>query len=302
MDPSQKARFDDLHGKLTVILKAQGMSSKTADSYSRAVRQLAEHFDCCPDSLGVDELTLYFADLTERYSWSTIKVARNGIQFFWKHVLHRRWDWVTIVKPPQVKRLPEVMSVDETRRVLDALEKLRYRTCLFTIYSMGLRLGEGITLATADINRSRMQVHIRGGKGRKDRYVPLPHATLDLLETYWRTHRNRTLLFPNLNGAAVRIANTTRTMDRGGVQGALKAALRDCGIRRPVTVHTLRHSYATHLLEAGVNLRIIQQYLGHSSPATTAIYTHLTEPALSDAVKALNGIMAGVCPGRGRYQ
>jgi len=296
MNPNEQDRFNRLYATLTATLKAQGCSAKTVDSYSRAVRKLATDLDCCPDRLTREQLTLYFADLVDRYSWSTIKIERNGIQFFWKHVLHRRWDWIKIVKPPQVKKLPEVLSLEETRLLLGSVEKLRYRTCLFTIYSMGLRLGEGLTLATADLDRSRMQVHIRGGKGRKDRLVPLPQATLGLLERYWYTHRNRTLLFPNLLGAARRISTTSKTMDRGGVQGALKAALRDCGICRPITVHSLRHSYATHLLEAGVNLRFIQQYLGHSSPTTTAIYTHLTEPATRDAVRTLNNIMAKTCP------
>jgi len=296
MNPNEQERFDSLYAGLLAALKAQGCSPKTIDSYSRSVRKLTKYFDCSPDRLSREELTLYFADLVDRYSWSTIKVDRNGIMFFWKHVLHRRWDWIKIVKPPQVKNLPEVLSVDETRLVLGAVEKLRYRACLFTIYSMGLRLGEGLTLATADIDRSRMQVHIRGGKGRKDRMIPLPQATLQLLERYWHTHRNRTLLFPNLLGGARRILTTDRPMDRGGVQGALRAALRDCGICRPITVHSLRHSYATHLLEAGVNLRFIQLYLGHSSPATTAIYTHLTEPAICDAVGTLNDIMSKTCP------
>lgn len=204
--------------------------------------------------------------MVDRYSWSTIKIARNGIMFFWKPVLHKRWDWIKIVKPPQEKKLPEVLSLSETRMVLGSVEKLRYRACLFTIYSLGLRIGEGLTLKCADIHRDGMQVHIHGAKRRKDRVIPLPHATLKLLEQYWLTHRNRTLLFPNIIGAAQRISHTKRTMDANCVRGALSAALRDCGITRPVTVHSLRHSYATHLLEAGVNLRFIQQYLGHSSP------------------------------------
>lgn len=295
MNPTEQQRFDDLHARLLVSLKTQGCSPKTADSYSRAVRKLSEYFDRCPDGLTRDELTLYFAELVDRYSWSTVKVERNGIMFLWKHVLHRRWDWIKIVKPPKEVKLPEVLSVDETRLVLGAIEKFRYRACLFTIYSMGLRLGEGLALECADIHRERMQALVRG-KRRKERLVPLPHATLKLLEQYWLTHRNRHLLFPNVAVGARRLVTIRRPMDRGGVQGALKAAVRDCGITRPITVHSLRHSYATHLLEAGVNLRFIQQYLGHSSPATTAIYTHLTEPATRDAVKALNTIAASVCP------
>jgi len=294
MNRNEQERFNRLYEALLAALKAQGCSSKTVDSYSRSVRKLAEYFDCCPDRLTREELRLYFADMVDRYAWSTIKIARNGIMFFWKHVLHRRWDWIKIVKPPQEKKLPEVLSLSEVRLVLGAVEKLRYRACLFTIYSLGLRIGEGLTLKCADIHRDSMHVHIHGAKRRKDRVIPLPHATLKLLEQYWLTHRNHTLLFPNLIGGRQRISHTTKTMDANSVRGALSASLRDCGICRPITVHSLRHSYATHLLEAGINLRFIQQYLGHSSPATTAIYTHLTEPAVKDAVKTLNGIMADV--------
>ena len=296
MNPTDQERFTSLLGQLESCLKAQGMSPRTVESYSRSVRKVATYFDRCPDRLTREDLTLYFADMVDRYAWNTIKIARNGIQFFWKHVLKRRWDWIKIVKPPQEKKLPAILSVAETRLVLGSVEKLRYRACLFTIYSLGLRIGEALTLKCSDIMRDHMQVHVHAAKRRKDRIVPLPHATLYLLERYWLTHRNRRLLFPNLLGGSQRIANTTKTMDVNCVRGALKAALRDCAIVRPITPHSLRHSYATHLLEAGVNLRLIQEYLGHSSPNTTAIYTHLTAPAAQDAVKTLNALMAGMCP------
>lgn len=291
MNYAEKIKFDRLYRKHQLELKLQGKSKKTIESYSRAVRRVSDYFNRCPDTLTSDELKLFFADLVDSHSWSTVRVDRNGLQFFWKHVLKREWDWVSIVKPPQVRRLPDILTVEEVYGVLDQLEKLRFRTCLFAIYSMGLRLGEGIGLRVGDIDGKRRLVHIRDGKGRKDRYVPLPSTTLNMLRQYWRTHKNANLIFPKMNGGLKRIRNTRWTMDRGGVQGALKAALRDHGIRKKVSVHSLRHSYATHLVEAGINLRLIQEYLGHASPATTAIYAHLSRPSSINAEEIINGLM-----------
>lgn len=293
MNQEEKNQFDALYERHRRSLKLQGKSDKTIDSYCRSVRRLAKYFDRCPNKLSKDEMRLYFADLVDTHSWSTVKVDRNGIQFFWKHVLHRDWEWIEIVKPPQFKTIPDVLSVNETVRLMNMIEKLRYRVCLFTIYSMGLRLEEGLTLRVEDIDSEQMRVHVHG-KGRKERFVPLPEKTLYLLRTYWRTHKNQNLLFPNMNGGLQRIQNTDRTMDRGGVQDAIKAALRDCGIRKRISVHSLRHSFATHLVEAGVHLRLIQELLGHANVATTAIYTHLTKPSYQKENEAINLIMNGM--------
>jgi integrase/recombinase XerD len=294
MNKKEQQEFDVVHKELEKILKLQGKSPKTVDSYSRAVRRLANYFDRCPLDVTRDEMRLYFADLVDRYSWSTIKIDRNGIMFFWKYILHRHWDWIEIIKPPQIKRIPDVLSIAETIQLMNMIEKLRYRVCLFTIYSMGLRFGEGLTLEVGDIDSSRMQVHIRDAKGHKDRYVPLPDKTLHLLRRYWASHRNPRLMFPNMNGKLKRIGNTDRTMDRGGVSNALQAALRDCGINKRITIHSLRHSFATHLVESGVHLRLIQEQLGHASIKTTAIYTHLTEPSYQNRREAVNLLMNGM--------
>lgn len=165
------------------------------------------------------------------------------------------------------------------------------RVCLSTIYACGLRLSEGVYLQVRDIDTDRMMVHVQHGKGANDRYVPLPPPTLDMLRRYWRTHRHRKWLFPAPTEPGVLPSTAPKPMPIGGVQRAFKTALYQSGIRRKATVHTLRHSYATHLLEAGVNLRIIQAYLGHSSPKTTAIYTHLTRNVEDLAVEAINGVM-----------
>lgn len=294
MDRKEKEQFELLYEGHCRALKLQGKSEKTIDSYSRSVRRLADYFGRCPDDVGKDEMRLYFADLVDSHSWSTVKVDRNGIQFFWKHVLNREWDWVEIVKPPQFKTIPDVLTIGETALLMNTVEKLRYRVCLFAIYSMGLRLNEGIHLEVGDIDSRRMKVHIRGGKGRKDRFVPLPCKTLRLLRAYWVTHRNPCLLFPNMLGGAQHVRDTGRTMDEGGVQSALKAALGDCGIHKRISVHSLRHSFATHLVEAGVHLRLIQELLGHSNVKTTAIYTHLTEPSHQKESEAINLIMNGM--------
>lgn len=299
MNPREKTKFDRLYQRHQVALKLQGMRPNTVDSYCRAVRRVAAYFDRCPDKLTADDLKLYFADLVDSHSWSTVRCDRSGLQFFWHHVLDREWDWVKIVKPPRVKRLPDILSTAEVRRLITAVEKLRFRTCLFGIYSMGLRLGEGIGLRVEDIDSARMRVHVRDGKGRKDRYVPLPKATLYAFRRYWRTHRNRRLLFPNACGTDRRIRNTKRTMDRGGLQNAVKGALRDSGIHKRISVHSLRHSYATHLVEAGIHLRLIQEYLGHGSPATTAIYAHLSAPSNQNAGEILNQLMAPYLDGLG---
>lgn len=292
MNAIEEEKFAELYQRHLLALKLQGLRPKTIEAYSRTIRRVAAYFDRSPGDLTPDELKLYFADLVDRHSWSTVKIDRNALQFFWRHVLRREWDWVKIVKPPRVKRLPDILSTGEVRRLILAVEKLRFRTCLFGIYSLGLRLGEGISLRVEDIDSARMRVHVRDGKGRKDRYVPLPKATLYAFRRYWRAHQNRTLLFPNASGTDRHVRNTKRTMDRGGLQNALKGALRDSGIHKRISVHSLRHSYATHLVEAGVHLRLIQEYLGHGSPATTAIYAHLSAPSNQNAEEILNQLMA----------
>jgi len=291
MTPREKKRFNALYEDHLRALKLQGMSRKTIDCYSRAVRRIVQETGKVPDKLTKREMKGYFADLVESHSWSTVRVDRNGLQFFWKHVLEREWDWVRIVKPPKIMTLPDVMTNDEVDSVISAVQKLRYKTCLFVIYSLGLRLGEGLTLRVGDIDNKRMLVHIRKAKGLKDRYVPLPEATLLALRGYWTEHRNPILLFPTVGGVKKSAARAKTPMDRGSMQRAMKGAVLACGIRKKISVHSLRHSYATHLLEAGINLRLIQEYLGHKSPVTTARYTHLTHVSQENAEEIINGLM-----------
>jgi integrase len=232
MDKSEVNRFNKLYARHQKSLMLQGKAKKTIDAYSRAVRRIKEYFNCCPDKLKPEQLEDYFADLVESHSWSTVKIDRNGLQHFWKYVLKKDWKWVEIVKPPQVKSIPDILTPAEIERLIGATRKLRYRVFLLTTYSMGLRLGEVLSLQIGDIDAERKLVHIRRGKGHKDRLVPLPDLTLAGLRELWSRHRHPYLLFPNANGSPETIKKATSHMDRGGAQKAMKVVVAECGIKK----------------------------------------------------------------------
>ena len=272
MDASEQARFDALYAQHLRALKLQGKATKTTDSYARAIRRVSAYFDRCPDQLDGEDFKTYFASLIDTRSWSLVKIERCGLQFFYRHVLDRDWPWVEMLKPPKVQSLPDVLTVDEIALIIRASRERRYQTFWLTAYSMGLRLGETLNLRVGDIDAGRAQLHVRAGKGRKDRFVVLPRLTLQCLRRYWRDHRHPALLFP---GRALIGRPATDVMDRGSTQKAFARVVADCGIGKKVPIHSLRHAYATHLIEVGLNLRGVQELLGHADIATTQIYTHL---------------------------
>ena len=232
MKPSEQIRFDKLYKCHLRALKLQGLSEKTIDVYSRAVRRIAQRYDCCPDQLTTEQLGVHFAELVNSHSWSTVKVDRNGLQFFYQHVLKRDWTWIQLIKAPKIQSLPDILTLSEVERLIGATRKLRYRVFLLATYSMGLRLGETLALEVGDIDGERKQVHIRRGKGHKDRLVPLPDLTYQALRALWSKHRNPRLLFPNAVGSSERIRSATTHMDRGGAQAAMKAVVQHCGIKK----------------------------------------------------------------------
>lgn len=290
MNSEDQQHFNTLYRQYIAALKRQGLQPKTIDGYSRALRRITEYFNCPPDRLTIDELKQFFDALIETHSWSTIKVDLSALKFFYKHILSRDWVWVDIVKPPRATKLPDILTTDEVARLLYSFTKPCYKIYFLTLYSMGLRLSEGLNLQVGDIDSGRMRVHIRDSKGNKDRMVLLPQRTLDALRQYWRRHRNPTLLFPNLSDRCA-IATTTSPMPRGSMGPAIQSAARSCGIHKRVTTHTLRHCYATHLLERGASLRLVQGLLGHASPVTTARYTHLTDPVIENGASLINQLI-----------
>lgn len=232
MKSKETKRFEILYDRHLKKLKLQGKSKSTIDGYGRAVRRLTGHFDCCPDKLTIEQLEDYFCRLVENYSWSTVKLDRLGLMFFWKHVLKKDWQWLNIVKPPSVKTIPDILTREEIALLVHKTHKLRYRVFLFTTYSMGLRLQEALSLQIGDIDSSRKRVHIRRGKGHKDRLVPLPDRTLKALRILWQDHRHPKLLFPNYKGSAETIIRATNHMNIGSTQQAMKAVVTACNIKK----------------------------------------------------------------------
>jgi integrase/recombinase XerD len=271
-------------------LQLRGLASNTQEAYLGAVRRLALHYGKPPDQVTEDELRRYFLHLRQvkHVAPGTFTIALCGIKFFFQHTLHREWATFDLVRAPREQKLPSVLSVAEVQQVLKHVHRRRYQVCLGTLYACGLRLQEGLQLQVGDIDSARHLVHVRHGKGNKDRYVPLPELCLAQLRKYWCTHRHPTWLFPNF-WQQTDVATTP--MHESGMQYAFQAALRESGVQKPATPHTLRHSYATHLLEAGVDLRVIQGYLGHASPATTAIYTHLTQQMEGRVVETVTAVL-----------
>ena len=244
-----------------------------------------------------EEIRQYFIHLKthKQVARQTSTQALCAIKMFWEKTLRRAWPHeVQLVRAnPQVK-LPVILSASEVRRILAAVTALDQRVCLALIYSCGLRLGEGLRLEVRDIDAERMLLHIRGGKGNTDRYVPLPQRTLQLLRELWKTHRHPTLLFPAKGHSGRGAATATDPMSRSTLQRAFRLALQASGVTKDAHVHTLRHSYATHLLEQGENLRQIQVNLGHKSPLATVVYTHLTSLCKTQHQKRLDDFMSNL--------
>jgi len=286
----------ELQERMIKDIQLAGLSARTQVCYVRSVKQLAEFCKKPPDRITETEIRDYFLHVKNEKKWAraTCTIAICGIKFFWEQTLKRDWITIGLLRPPREKKLPVILSRDEVVTIMKNVRFFRYRVCLETIYSLGLRVGEGTRLKICDMDSARMVVHVRNGKGGKDRYVPLPRRTLQLLREFWLEHRNQEWLFPRVgrgNGEYHQDRPINEPMSIAVIQMAFKEALGNSGIRKKARVHSLRHSYATHLLEAGVNLRQIQTNLGHNSPATTAVYAHLTDVAQEKARLNLDGIM-----------
>jgi site-specific recombinase XerD len=275
-----------LRQKMIEDMQLRGLALRTQEAYINAVFQLSKRLKKSPDQINEEELRDYFLYLKneKRVAASTFSIALCGIKFFYERTLEKEWHILQFTRPDRKKKLPVVFSMDEVKRVLNCVHHFQYQVCLKTIYACGLRLLEGTRLRVKDIDSDRKMLHVVQGKGNKDRYVPLPDHTLRLLRHLWATHRNPEWMFPSRNGLAA--------FDESMIQKAFQSALHESGINKAASVHTLRHSYATHLLEVGVDLRIIQIYLGHASPSTTAIYTHLTSVTEAQVNQRINQIHA----------
>lgn len=286
-----------LQKKMVADLQLQGYKERTQKSYLRAVRQLENWCHQPAEEIEEQQVRDYFLYCHNEMGWSasTMRIAYSGIKLFYTVTFPQEWETLKLLKMKRLSTPPTVLSMDEVRMVLGTARAPQIRAFLTTVYSCGLRLAEALALEVSDIDSERMMLRVRRGKGGKDRDVPLPHSTLEMLRVYWKTHRNPQLLFPALGRSGKEGHTARRPMAQGSVQSALQRILKELPkIKKHATIHTLRHSYATHLLEAGVNIRQVQQYLGHASLVNTMIYLHVTDLGNDDATARINRLMGGL--------
>lgn len=289
--------MNDWYQRMMAVLQLNGKGEPTQKAYTRAVRMLCEFYHKTPDLVSEPELQEYFLHRKNVSRWSpkTMRICYCGIRFFYVNVLQQNWHILSILRAQTEHRLPAVLSVEEVRSILAQVKTFHNYVYLSTVYSCGLRLDEGRHLEVSDIDSQRMMIHVHRGKGAKDRYVPLPPSTLALLRAYWRTHKHPRLIFPALGRTRTSVHESVHPMAKSSVQGAFRQAKHAAGVaKKGVSIHTLRHSYATHLLEAGVNLRVIQRYMGHARLETTMLYLHLTQKGQEDACQLINHVMEGL--------
>lgn len=275
-------------------MQLHGLTAGTQNTYVLAVKYLSAYYNKSPKNITEEELRKYFLYLknNKKYSSSTMKIAYCAIRFLFQQTLKRDWGTLKLIRGETEKRLPAVLSIKEVKTILSKITTFHNYSYLYTVYSCGLRSQEGLHLTVADIDSSRMQIFVRRGKGAKDRYVPLPKKTLELLRKYWKTHKNPKLLFPAIDKKHKKIYTKNVPMSRGTVQRALRKAVKSIGLKKKgICIHTLRHSYATHLLEKGISIRLVQQYLGHSSLKSTIPYLHFTITGQKDAYKKINKLL-----------
>jgi len=285
----------DYYDKSMRALQLAGMSERTQQCYTRSIRMLVNFCGKTPDLITESELEDYFLHRKNVDKWSpaTMRICYSGIKFFFINVLKRDWHTLTLIHAKREQRLPTVLSRQEVGSILKTVRTPQNKAYLTTTYSCGLRLREALHLQVSDIDSDRMRIHVHRGKGAKDRYVSLPESTLHILRSYWKLHRNPTWIFPRLGRSGKEGPTAQSPMNKGSVQGALRRVLNQLNLKKRISVHTLRHSYATHLLEAGVSFRRIQQYLGHSSLNSTMVYLHLTTQGHQNAYRIINELMKG---------
>lgn len=265
-------------------LQLRNYSVKTQQVYEECVSLFARHFGKSPELLGPEQIRTYQLYLAheKKASWSRFNQTVCALRFLYRHTLHKDWIIQHIPFPRKESRLPQVLSLAEVSRFLQAIPQLKYRMLLTTIYATGLRASEALHLEVADIDSPRMSIRVRQGKGHKDRYALLSPKLLVLLREYWKAVRPTRWLFPS--------SAPDRPVSLDSLQEAVRRARRASGLAKRVTAHTLRHSFATHLLESGTNIRVIQVLLGHNSLRTTARYTHVTTAALASTVSPLDSL------------
>lgn len=273
-----------LRQRMIEDMKIRNLSPRTQESYVRLVEQFARHFKESPELLGPEQVREYQVYLVNErgLSTSTLTQVVAALRFLYGTTLRKPWAIEVIAYPRRPKRLPIVLSRHEVARILDAAWSQRFHTIFSLIYGCGLRSSEATHLRVQDIDSGRMLLRIASGKGDKERWVPLTQKLLILLRQYWKTYRPKYWLFPG--------STPEKPMREEAVRQVFNMVCEELQLKKNPTLHTLRHSYATHLMEDGVDIRTIQVVLGHSSLGTTGVYTHVSERKLHQAKSPLDSL------------
>ena len=279
-------------------MELDGKRPRTVETYLAEVRRLAEHYGCSPDKLSEQQIRQYVLLKKGRLKPNSMRPLVAGLQFFYRVTVPRDWKTLQSLRIPKTRTIPAVLIPETVWQLIDATRAFHFQVLFRTAYSCGLRPGDARYLTTKDVDAQRMTLHVRTTKGHHERSVPLPQATLSALRAYWRTHRNPTWLFPSRADLKT-IATAQQPMSPRGVQRAFAQVVDTLGLKQAdLRPHTLRHSYATAMLEAGVNLKVLQSYLGHKNIQSTEIYLHLTRNSDAEARRVVDRLMNGPQQGR----
>ena len=271
-----------LRKKMIALMELQNYSDSTIASYVHSVEALALHYGLCPSKINDEQIGAYLKCVRDRdCSWSTVNAYYSGLKWFYTRILEREWNQIQLVRPRRTKRLPEILSKEEVKRLIEGVDNLKHKTALMVMYSAGLRVGELVRLRVKDIDSDRMLIRIEQAKGNKDRYTLLSPTALAMLRRYWKGyHPCQEWLFESMN--------RTSHWSIRSAQQVFKRAVVKAGIRKEISSHSLRHSFATHLLEQGVDILTIKGLLGHSQLQTTAKYLHVRQSRLSSLENPLD--------------
>jgi len=271
-----------LQERMKMDMELKNLSLRTMQAYLGWARAFVVHYGRSPEHMGHNEIRDYLHYLLKdkKASQSSVNQAYSALKLLYQITLRREWDPLKIPRSKVRKRVPVVLSMQEVERLFSATHNLKHRAMLMTIYSGGLRLGEAVNLRPSDIDSERMTIRVRQGKGNKDRYTLLGKRTLEILRVYWKIYQPKQWLFPSKRPGG--------PLCHSSVQRAFKEALRRSGINKRASVHTLRHSFATHLLEAGTDLYYIQRLLGHTTAKTTAVYLHVARRDMGRIVSPID--------------
>lgn len=263
-----------LRKRMLEELQRRNYAKTTIESYLHAVEDFARYFGMSPDQLNQEHIRQYHLHLVNerKLSVNTVVGRIAALRFFFVKTLRRSYQREDLPSPRRPKKLPTVLSQDEVARLLDSAGNLFHYAILMTLYSTGLRRAELSRLRVSDIDSERMVIHVHQGKGNRDRDLPLTPKLLETLRTYWRWKKPQTWLFPRLG-----IADADQPISTKSVYFAVQEAAKRAGLQKPVSPHTLRHSWATHLLENGADLRTIQMLLGHADLEHTTVYLHMSQ-------------------------